>query len=149
MQFFEDIEIGTTERFGSYAVTREDVLDFARRFDPQPFHLDDAAAAETFFGRISASGWHTCAMTMAMMVEQQLRVGHQGMGSPGMDELRWLQPVYPGDTLRCEREYLEKRLSKSRPEIGMFKSRMRVFNQHDELVLGFVATAFVRVRNSR
>ncbi len=147
MRFFEDMEVGTIARFGSYAVTRDEVLDFARKYDPQPFHLDDEAAAQTFFGRLSASGWHTSAMTMAMVVKEHERFGHQGLGSPGIDELRFVKPVYPGDTLRCEREVLEKRRSQSRPDMGMFKARMRVFNQSDELVLSFVATEFVRVRD--
>jgi acyl dehydratase len=147
MQFFEDMEVGAVERFGSYGVTREEVLEFARKYDPQPFHLDDAAAAKTFFGRIAASGWHSCAMTMAMVVEQQQRTGHQGMGSPGIDELRFVRPVYPGDTLRCERVTLSKQHSRSRPEMGIFTSRMQVFNQHHALVLSFVASAFVRVRD--
>jgi acyl dehydratase len=148
MQFFEDLEIGITERFGGYAVTREDVIEFAGKYDPQPFHLDDAAAAETFFGRVAASGWHTCAMTMAMLVAEQDRLGHQGMGSPGIDELRWLTPVYPGDTLRCERDVLEKNRSRSRPGMGIFRCRVTVFNQHDAAVMQFVSNAFVRCRET-
>ena len=147
-EFFEDLVVGETTRFGSYAVTREDVLDFARKFDPQPFHLSDEAAAQTHFGRLAASGWHTAAMTMAMMVEEQQRRGHQGLGSPGIDELRFVRPVYPGDTLRCERTCLDKRRSTSKPEMGLFRSRTETYNQHDELVLSFVGTAFVRVRNA-
>lgn len=147
MQYFEDLELGTVERFGSYAVTREEVIDFASRYDPQPFHLDDEAASHTFFGKVAASGWHTCAMFMAMMVEEMKRVGHMGMGSPGLDELRWHRPVYPGDTLSCEREVFEKTRSRSRPELGIFKSRIRVLNQHEEVVTSFVSTAFIAVRD--
>lgn len=109
MQYFEDIAVGTVSRFGSYQVTREEVMEFAGRYDPQPFHLSDEAAAQTHFGRLSASGWHTCAMVMSMIVAN-LKVNRQaGLGSPGVDELRWLKPVYPGDTLRCETEVIEKR----------------------------------------
>ena len=93
MQFFEDIEVGSEHSFGQYEVTREDVTNFARRFDPQPFHLDDAAAAATHFGRLSASGWHTCAMTMAMLVENMKKHRQAGLGSPGVDNLRWIMPV--------------------------------------------------------
>lgn len=146
MQYFEDLEVGTIERFGHYAVTREEVIDFASKYDPQSFHLDDAAAAQTFFGRLSASGWHTSAMTMAMIVAHQQAQGHQGMGSPGMEELRFPHPVYPGDTLTCEREILDKRRSASRPELGIFKARISTFNQHGDKVLNWVANAFVRVR---
>src|SRR3954451_3410882 len=109
MIYFEDIEIGRETHFGSYEVTREEVLDFARKYDPQPFHLSDEAAATTFFGRLSASGWHTCAMTMSMVVANLEANNQAGLGSPGIDELRWLKPVYPGDTLRCETEVIEKR----------------------------------------
>ncbi|MET5012133.1 MaoC/PaaZ C-terminal domain-containing protein, partial [Burkholderia pseudomallei] len=89
---------------------------FASRYDPQPFHLSDEAAAATHFGRLSASGWHTASMTMAMIVAYYRETGFQSLGSPGVDELRWLKPVYPGDTLRCETEVLETRRSASRPE---------------------------------
>ena len=101
MEFYEDMEVGTPVRFGHYAVTLDEVLDFARKFDPQPFHLSDEAAAQTHFGRLSASGWHTSAMTMAMVVAHQEEAGHQGLGSPGIDQLLFVKPVYPGDTLRC------------------------------------------------
>lgn len=148
MEWFEDLELGKVERFGSYAVTREEVLDFARKYDPQPFHLDDAAAAQTHFGRVAASGWHTCGMTMAMIVKFQDERGHQGLGSPGIDELRFLKPVYPGDTLTCEREVLEKRVSASKPDMGIFRTRVRTLNQHGDAVLSYVANAFVRVRPS-
>ena len=145
MQYFEDIEVGRTARFGSYQVTREEVLAFARKYDPQAFHLSDEAAAQTHFGRLSASGWHTCAMTMAMVVENMGSHGQAGLGSPGVDELRWKKPVYPGDTLRCETEVLEKTRSRSRPEMGSFRSALRVYNQHDELVMSFISIGLIRV----
>ena len=147
MIYFEDIEVGSRQSFGRYEVTREEVLDFASKYDPQPFHLDGAAAAQTHFGRISASGWHTCAMTMAMMVENLTANKQAGLGSPGVDQLRWKKPVYPGDTLRCESEILEKRRSKSRREMGIFKSRTTTFNQHDEPVLEMISNGLIRVRD--
>ncbi|MFT4027327.1 MAG: MaoC family dehydratase [Novosphingobium sp.] len=146
MQYFEDIEIGRKESFGHYEVRREEVIDFASRFDPQPFHLDEAAAAETHFGRLSASGWHTCAMTMAMVVENMKALDHAGLGSPGIDELRWKKPVYPGDTLRCETEVLEKARSRSRPEMGSFRKAMTVLNQHGEVVMTFTSIGLIKVR---
>jgi acyl dehydratase len=147
MQYFEDIPVGQKHAFGSYQVTREEVLEFARKYDPQPFHLDDDAAAKTHFGRLSASGWHTCAMTMTMLVEN-LKLGNQaGLGSPGVDELRWLKPVYPGDTLRAETEVLEKRRSTSRREMGIFRSRVKVFNQNQEPVLSMISIGLVAVRD--
>ena len=147
MQYFEDIPIGQKQAFGSYQVTREEVLAFATKFDPQSFHLDDEAAAKTHFGRVSTSGWHTCAMTMAMLVENMRGRKQAGLGSPGVDELRWLKPVFPGDTLRCETEVFEKRRSASRPEMGIFKSRAKVFNQHDEPVLSMTSIGLVAVRD--
>jgi acyl dehydratase len=148
MQFFEDLEVGKVERFGHYEVTREEVIDFARKYDPQPFHLDDEAAAKTFFKRVSASGWHTCAMTMSMIVEKQQQDQHQGNGSPGLEELRFLRPVYPRDTLSCEREILEKRRSKSHTDLGVFRMRISTCNQHGEKVMSWLGNAFIRVREA-
>jgi len=146
VQYWEDIEVGARQAFGSYAVTREEVIAFAERYDPQPFHLSDEAAAATHFGRLAASGWHTCAMTMAMIVENLKANRQAGLGSPGLDELRWLTPVYPGDTLRCESEVLSKRQSESRPEMGLLKTRTTVFNQHDKAVMTFVSNVMVGTR---
>ncbi len=146
MQYFEDIVVGATASFGSYRVERAEVMEFAAKYDPQPFHLSDEAAAQTHFGRLSASGWHTCAMVMSMLVENLKANRQAGLGSPGMDALRWLKPVYPGDTLRCETEILEKRQSVSRPEMGIFKSRMNVFNQDDVMVMTFVSNGLVATR---
>ena len=149
MVYFEDITVGTQSKFGSYNVTREEVIEFAQKYDPQPFHLDDEAAAKTHFGRLAASGWHTTAMTMAMVVENILNTKQAGLGSPGIDELRWLKPVFPGDTLRCETEVLEKRQSSSRPEMGSFRSRLQVFNQDDEPVMSFISIGLISVRGDQ
>ncbi|PCG10390.1 acyl dehydratase [Sphingomonas ginsenosidimutans] len=146
MQYFEDLEVGKIVRFGRYEVTRDEVIEFARRYDPQPFHLSDEAAAATHFGRLSASGWHTCAMTMAMLVANLKEHRQAGLGSPGMDELRWLVPVYPGDVLRVESEVLEKRVSQSRPEMGIFKSRVTVFNQDDVAVMSMISNGLIQTR---
>ena len=146
MIYFEDIVVGTKSAFGRYQVTREEVIEFAQKYDPQPFHLDDEAAAKTHFGRLAASGWHTTAMTMAMVVENLTATRQAGLGSPGIDELRWLKPVFPGDTLRCETEILEKRQSNSRPEMGSYRSQMQVLNQHDEPVMRFISIGLIAVR---
>ena len=148
MQYFEDLEVGAKAGFGAYHVTREEVVDFASRYDPQPFHLSDEAAAQTHFGRLSASGWHTCAMTMAMLVENLKPNRQAGLGSPGIDELRWLRPVYPGDTLRCETELIDKRRSAKRPEMGIFKSRLTVFNQDDVAVMSMISNGLIQVRDA-
>ncbi|MBO6945919.1 MaoC family dehydratase [Altererythrobacter sp.] len=147
MIYYEDLEIGKRASFGRYEVTREEVLEFASKYDPQAFHLDDEAAAKTHFGRVSASGWHTCAMTMAMMVENMKNVKQAGLGSPGVDQLMWKKPVYPGDTLRVESEVTEKRRSKSRREMGIFKSRAQVFNQNNEVVLEMTSNGLIAVRD--
>lgn len=147
MKYYEDIAVGDARSFGHYEVTREEVMDFARKYDPQPFHLDDDAAAATHFGRLSASGWHTCSMTMAMMVENMRSEKSAGLGSPGVDQLRWKKPVYPGDTLRCETEIIEKRRSASRPEMGIFKSSIRTYNQNDEVVLEMVSNGLISTRD--
>jgi len=146
MRYFEDIEPGAVQPFGAYHVTRDEVIAFASKFDPQPFHLSDEAAAQTHFGRLSASGWHTCAMVMSMVVANMADHEHAGLGSPGIDELRWHRPVFPGDTLRCESEVLDKKLSGSRPEMGSFRSKMRVFNQDDVLVMSFTSIGLISVR---
>jgi acyl dehydratase len=146
MLYLDDIHVGMTRSFGRYEVTRDEVLEFARRYDPQPFHLSDEAAAETHFGRLAASGWHTCAMTMAMFVEHMQGHPQASLGAAGVDELRWLKPVYPGDVLRCESEVLDVRPSQSRPEMGSVRNRMTTFNQHGEPVLRFTALALMRRR---
>jgi acyl dehydratase len=145
--YFEDLEVGSKAAFGRYEVTREEVLEFAAKYDPQPFHLSDEAAAQTHFGRISASGWHTCAMVMRMLVDNISARKQAGLGSPGQDELRWLKPVYPGDVLRLETELLSKQPSRSRPEMGSFRSQVKVFNQNDALVATMKSIGLIRTRN--
>lgn len=146
MIYLEDLEVGHKSAFGSYRVTREEVLEFARKYDAQPFHLSDEAAAQTHFGRIAASGWHTCAMTMAMIVENMEDHPQAGLGSPGVDELRWLKPVYPGDTLRVESEIVEVRPSRSKPDIGSYRTAVTVLNQDDVPVLTFTSIVLIRRR---
>ncbi|MBX3561526.1 MAG: MaoC family dehydratase [Sphingomonas sp.] len=139
MRYLEDMEIGRKARFGAYQVTREEVLEFARKYDAQPFHLSDEAAARTHFGRIAASGWHTCAMTMSMLVDYLGTDPQAGLGSPGVDELRWLKPVYPGDTLRVETEVVDATPSRSKPQLGSIRSNVTVFNQDDVPVMRFTS----------
>ena len=127
-------------------MTREEVIDFARKYDPQPFHLSDEEAAKTHFGRLAASGWHTCAMTMAVIARHVVEGGQAGLGSPGIDELRWLKPVYPGDTLHVNGEIVEKTPSRSRPEMGSFRSHMMVTNQDGVPVMRFTSIVLIRRR---
>jgi acyl dehydratase len=146
MRFFEDLEIGAETYFGSYDVTREEVLEFARKYDPQPFHLSDEAAAKTHFGRIAASGWHTAAMTMAVIARRVVDQDQAGLGSPGIDELRWKRPVYPGDTLHVRGRISEKTPSRSRPEMGSFRTVTTVTNQDDQVVMTFTSIVLIRRR---
>ena len=146
MLYYEDIEIGTVQSFGAYRVTREEVIEFASKYDPQPFHLDDEAVAKTHFGKLSASGWHTGSMAMRMIVDNFKKHEQAGLGSPGIDNLRWIKPVFPGDTLRCESQIISKRRSESRPEMGITIGQLTVFNQHDEPVMTMESTGLIAVR---
>lgn len=146
MIYFEDLEVGAETDFGSYHVTREEVLEFARKYDPQPFHLSDEEAAKTHFGRLSASGWHTAAMTMAVIAQKVVGEKQAGLGSPGIDELRWRKPVYPGDTLHVRGKIIEKTPSRSRPEMGSFRTHTTVTNQDGETVMTFSSIVLIRRR---
>ena len=146
MTYFEDFAIGDETVFGHYDVTRQEVLEFARKYDPQRFHLSDAEAAKTHFGRLAASGWHTCAMTMAVIARFVVADRQAGLGSPGVDELRWLKPVYPGDTLHVRSTIVEIRPSRSKPEIGSFRSATTVTNQDGVPVLTFTSIVLIRRR---
>ena len=146
MIYFEDVEIGETTDFGTYAVTRDEVLEFARKFDPQPFHLSDDAAAKTHFGRLAASGWHTGAMAMRVIVDRLTDLKWAGLGSPGLNELRWLKPVHPGDTLRVTGTVVDKKPSRSKPNIGTFWTDTIVTNQHGEPVMSYTSIVLMQRR---
>ena len=146
--YFEDVEVGSKLEFGSITVSRDEIIAFAGEFDAQPFHLSDEAAAETHFGSLSASGWHTTALFMKMFVAKMHAGGHQdaSLGAMGIDELRWLRPVRPGDTLRGASEVVEKKASRSRPEMGIIKSKVTIFNQDDEPVMTLMPITMFRTR---
>jgi acyl dehydratase len=145
--YWEDFPVGSTREFGAMPVTREATLAFALDFDPQPFHLDDAAAAATLFGRLSASGWHTCAMAMRMMCDAYL-LETASLGSPGIEQLRWLKPVYPGDVLHMRSTVIEARPMNSRPGVGLVRTQWQVFNQLDEPVLSMEGWGMFRRRDA-
>ena len=147
MIYFEDIQAGERAVLGPVTVDRAEALDFARKYDPQPFHLDDAAAAaHPFFGRLAISGWQTCAYAMRLMVADMQARQVQSLGSPGMDGIRWVKPVYPGDSLTLESETLEVRPSRSRPEMGAAKRRYTMRNQAGEVVMTMEATGLFATR---
>lgn len=131
--YLEDFAAGQVFRSGTLAVTEEAIIAYAREFDPQPFHLDDAAARGTMFGGLAASGWHTASMTMKLLVGSEFRPAGGIIGG-GMEELRWPRPVRPGDVLRVEVEVLEVRPSRSRPQQGMLRARCTTLNQDGEAV---------------
>jgi acyl dehydratase len=146
MRYFEDLEVGAETYFGSYDVTRHEVLEFAHKYDPQPFHISDEEAAKTHFGQIAASGWPTCAMTMAVIASYVVKHEQAGLGSPGVDELRWLKPVYPGETLHVRGKIVETRPSQRRPEMGSFRTETTVTNQDDAPVMRFTSIVLIRRR---
>ncbi len=144
--YFEDFEIGATREYGKYAVTKEEIIEFASKYDPQPFHLSEEAGKAMHFGGLCASGWHTCAMAMRMVVDGMMSSGSGSLGSPGLDELRWKKPVFPGDTLRLVSTVTEKRESRSRPDMGSIFLDNKVYNQNDELVMSFKPIAMYKRR---
>ena len=141
-QYLEDFAVGQTFGSGRLQVDRERIKTFAAEFDPQPFHLDEEAARRSIFQGLAASGWHTAAMTMRLLVESELKPAGGIIGA-GMDEFRWPLPVRPGDELRVESEILEVRLSKSRPAQGLVKVRTTTLNQKGEAVQVFIANLVV------
>ena len=142
MLYLDDLTPGDRFAGGSLTVTEEDIYAFARQFDPQPFHLDPEAAKETIFAGLAASGWHTTALTMRMIVDSPNRLagGYVGMG---VDGLQWPRPVRPGDRLRVESEVLEVRPSAKRPDQGVARMRVVTFNQNDEEVLRWIGNLLV------
>lgn len=147
VSYFEDIKVGDRSEFGHKEVTRAEILSFAEKYDPQPFHVDEVAANESIFGNIIASGWHTGSMLMRMMVDHMVNE-RAGLGSPGFDDLRWLKPVRPGDILSVRSEVTDTRRSSSRPNMGIVKSKVTVINQKDEAVLSMNTIGMIKTRES-
>ena len=156
MKFFEEIAIGERAELGAHTFTAEDIKRFARKYDPQPFHLDETAAARSHFGALCASGWHSASVWMRLMVEHQRREdeARRALGqavasvgpSPGFRELKWLKPVYAGDTVSYASEVVERRFLNSRPGWGMILVHNSGINQQGERVISFVSSAFVECR---
>jgi acyl dehydratase len=147
-RYLEEFEAGQTFRSGRIVIDGERIKSFAAEFDPQPFHLDECAASDSIFGGLAASGWHTAAITMRLLVESELApVG--GIVGAGFDEFRWPRPVRPGDELRVESEVLEVRASKSRPEKGVIKVRTTTLNQDNQPVQVSVGNLIVPRRPAR
>lgn len=147
-RYLEDFTVGQTFGSARLRIDEEQIRRFASEFDPQPFHLDDQAARDTIFRSLAASGWHTAALTMRLLVESEFKPAG-GIVGAGIDELRWPRPVRPGDELRVESEVLEVRPSKSRPEQGMIKVRTTTLNENGEAVQIFVGNLVVPRKSPR
>jgi acyl dehydratase len=144
-RFFEDYSPGAVYEFGSIPVEEAEIVSFARRFDPQPFHTDPEAAAKSMYGGLIASGWHTASLMMRLFVDHYL--SHvASLGSPGVDELRWLHPVRPGDTLSIRVTVSETRRSHSKPDRGILHSFCESLNQHGQVVMTMKAIKLLACR---
>ena|SRR5205085_3660865 len=146
--YFEDLAAGAVIAHGAHTITREEIVAFAAEFDPQPMHLDEEAAKKTMLGGLAASGWHTCAIMMRLIYDGfLLKKNAASMGAPGIDELKWLKPVRPGDTLSMRLTVLDKREPKSRPDLGFVQCRCELLNQHGEVVLEAIYPGMFAKRN--
>ena len=144
--YWEDFPVGDTMEMGSHTFTEAEIIAFARQFDPQPFHIDPAAARNSFFKGLIASGWHTCSVAMRLMVDKY--VGRSAsLGSPGLDNIRWLAPVRAGDTIAYRRTTTAARPSARKPGIGLVHSRWEALNQRGETVMTMEGWGMFRRRN--
>lgn len=132
--YWEDMHPGDVRDLGTISPTREEIITFASQFDPQPFHLNDEAAKASVFGALCASGWHTCSMAMRLMVTNFLHEA-ASLGSPGLENVKWLKPVLPGDTLRLQHSIIETRPMSKRPDVGLVRTEWDMFNQDGDKVL--------------
>ena len=144
--YWEDLQPGQVLDLGCITPTREEIIAFATQFDPQPFHLDDEAAKASVFGGLCASGWHTCAMAMRLMVTNFLQTA-ASLGSPGLENVKWMKPVFPGDTLRLQHRILEARPMSKRPDVGLVRTHWEMFNQHGDQVLHMEGWGMFRRRH--
>lgn len=146
-RYLEDYTPGEVLEVGSVSISEEEIIEFARRYDPQPYHTDPQAARQSTFGGLIASGWHTCALVMRVLVDHYIsRVA--GLGASGIEDLRWLQPVRPGDRLAVRVTVLETRRSRSKPDRGVIRARFDVRNQNDVPVMSMESTGMLRTRPS-
>ena len=132
--YWEDMQPGETRDLGSITPIREDIIAFATQFDPQPFHLDDDAAKASVFGGLCASGWHTCSMAMRLMVLNFLN-NTSSLGAPGLENIKWMKPVFPGDTLQLQSTTTDVRPMSKRADVGLVRSVWAMYNQHGDQVL--------------
>jgi acyl dehydratase len=145
VKYWEDFEVGETSEMGSHRITEAEILAFARKYDPQPFHTDEAAARASIYGGLIASGWHTCGVMMRLSVEANQRERAAATGSPGLDSCRWLKPVRPDDVLTGRTEVLETWPSRTKP-IGFVRRRIELRNQRGEIAVAIVGITMYRRR---
>jgi acyl dehydratase len=143
---YEDFEVGGVRTYGPRHVTREEIIEFATEFDPQPMHLDDEAAEKSMLKGLSGSGWHTCAIMMRMIYDGFLHEA-SSLGAPGVDEVRWMRPMRPGDDLTIKLTCIEKRESKSRPQVGLVRHDLEMSNAKGEIVMTSSYSGFFGKRN--
>jgi acyl dehydratase len=144
--YWEDMQPGSKRDLGSITPTREEIIAFATQFDPQPFHLDDEAAKASIFGGLCASGWHTCSMAMRLMVTNFLKDA-ASLGSPGLENVQWKNPVMPNDTLHLTHTILESRAMRSKPDVGLVRTQWEMHNQHGDCVLHMEGWSMFRRRH--
>ncbi|OGA34783.1 MAG: dehydratase [Betaproteobacteria bacterium RIFCSPLOWO2_12_FULL_64_23] len=144
--YWEDFYPGQVLEAGSASLSAEEIIEFGKKYDPQPFHIDEEQAKQSVFGGLIASGWQTASLCMRLICDLYL-LEAASLGSPGIDELRWVKPVYPGDTLHLKSTVLETRASASRPDMGTVRSRSEVYNQHGELVMHMSGVGMFRRRS--
>jgi len=145
MKHFEDYPVGFVAEFAPFTVPESEILEFAERYDAQPFHVDRSAASRSHFGGVIASGFHTCALAMRSLVNGGF-FGNSGMGSPGLDEIRWRQPVRADQQLHVRTEVLEATRSRSKPDRGVVRHRVELLNEHNEVVMSYIAMSMFPTR---
>lgn len=145
MKAFEDFKAGSSETFGDYLITEKEIIEFATKYDPQPFHTDPEFAKKSFHGQLIASGWMTCSVMMRILCDNFL-TDTKSIGSPGVEKLRWMRPVYAGDRLKVCAEIIATRESKSKPGIGIVTYKVAVLNQKDEMVMSLTSSGMFLTR---
>ena len=148
MIYFEDLNIGTKILIGPISVSEKEIIEFAKKFDPQPFHVDIEKAKDSLFGNLCASGWHTCSLYMRMLYDGLL-INLASLGSPGMNEIRWIKPLFPDETINGELTIISKTPNKSKPSIGSMVIDSKVFNSKKELIMTMQSISIVKKRNTK
>ena len=148
MIYFEDLNIGKKILIGPISVSEKEIIEFAKKFDPQPFHVDIEKAKDSLFGNLCASGWHTCSLYMRMLYDGLL-INLASLGSPGMNEIRWIKPLFPNETINGVLTIISKTPSKSKPSIGSMVIDSKVFNSKKELIMTMQSISIIKKRNTK